>query len=75
MAIDEIPEGGGFVVTGEEDIRRYRMLTLRAALRLEMVGVRRHGRSAFAIVKREFGLRGSKSKVYREFCAKVGLLE
>jgi hypothetical protein len=43
----------------------YRKLMLRSALRLEVQGIRvwRHT-TAYAIIKREFGFRGNKQKVY-----------
>ncbi len=45
----------------------YRMSTLRHALKLEIHGMRRKGRSAYAIIKAEFKLRGSRKEVLREF--------
>lgn len=50
-------------ITGKENIENFRLLTLRSALRLEVRGMKRRGRSAYAIVKEEFGLKGSKQKV------------
>lgn len=53
-----------------EQIRMARLLTLRAALKLEVMGLR--GRvSAYATVKREFGFRGNKERVYTQFCEYV----
>lgn len=49
MAIEEIKGGGGIVVTGADDIERFRRLTIKHALRLEMSGMRRRGQSMFAI--------------------------
>lgn len=67
MAIESIP-GGGTIITGEH-IELYRMLALKGALSLEMKGLRRsRGASAHAVIKHEFGLTGSKRKVYDEFC-------
>lgn len=52
--IVETPTGPRFV----------RLLALRGALTLELKGMRRsHGRSVYAIVKSEFGFKGSKAKV------------
>ena len=48
-------------------IDAFRLLTLRGALRLEVMGMKRHGRSAYAIVKEEFDLKGSKQKVFDQF--------
>ena len=41
----------------------YRLLSLRAALRLEVVGLRGRGRSAYSIAKKELGVKGNKQKV------------
>lgn len=55
------------VIEGQ-DIELVRALILRASLRLECLGLRRsHLPSACVIVKREFGFRGNKLEVYRQF--------
>jgi hypothetical protein len=36
---------------------------LRSALSLEIMGMKRRGRSVYAIIKDEFGLRGSRQSV------------
>ena len=41
----------------------YRLLSLRAALRLAVVGLRGRGRSAYSIAKKELGVKGNKQKV------------
>ena len=42
-----------------------RMLTLRAALKLEIYGMGRSiGRSAYVLIKEELGLKGNKREVY-----------
>ena len=44
-----------------------RVLALKSALSLETKGMKMsRGRSAYAIVKEEFGFKGSKEKVYRQ---------
>lgn len=52
------------VVTGKENIDRIRLVTLRGALKLELLGMTRKGRSVYSIVKSELGFRGNKQKVY-----------
>ena len=42
----------------------YRLLTLRSALELEILGMNRRGRSVYSIIKEEFGFKGNKQKVY-----------
>lgn len=53
---------GGTVITGAE-IELYRLLALKYALRLEIKGMRRRGRSVSAQLKKEFGFKGSKERV------------
>ena len=55
------------IITGEANINMVRILTLRSALRLEVIGMSRRGRSVYSIVKEEFKLKGSKKKVYDQF--------
>ena len=46
------------------DVEFYRLLTLRSALELEILGMGRRGRSVYSIIKEEFGFKGNKQKVY-----------
>jgi len=61
-------EDGGYVITGDS-IPIYRLLMLRQALRMEMKGLRvsSHSPTAYSIIKKEFGLKGSKAKVLAAF--------
>ena len=52
------------IVEGENHIANARILVLKGALNLEIKGMTRRGRSVYAIVKEEFGFKGSKKKVY-----------
>jgi len=52
------------VISGEANVRNARVLVLRSALGLELKGLKRRGRSAYSIVKQEFGFKGNKQKVY-----------
>jgi len=54
------------VLTGKQ-ISVARMLVLKAALKLECLGMKRRGRSAYSIVKEEFFLKGSKASVFEQF--------
>ncbi len=50
------------------DPMKYRLLALRSALKLEILGMKRSkGPSVYAIIKEEFGFRGSKQKVLDQF--------
>ena len=44
-------------------IELYALLSLRAALRLEIVGLKGRGKSAYSIAKEELGIKGNKQKV------------
>lgn len=57
------------VITGKENIDRFRMQVLAKALKLELVGLKRRGRSAYSIVKEEFGFKGSRQSVYDQLIA------
>ena len=41
----------------------YALLALRAGLRLEVVGLKGRGKSAYSIAKQELGIKGNKQKV------------
>ena len=49
-----------------EAIARFRTKSLYGALKLETLGMRRSGRSAYSIVKEEFKLKGNKEKVLQQ---------
>ena len=44
-------------------IELYRLLSLRAALRMEVAGLKGRGKSAYSIAKEELGVKGNKQKV------------
>lgn len=48
--------------------RDYRLIVLKSGLALELAGMKRRGRSCYSIIKQEFNLKGSKQKVYFEYC-------
>ena len=54
-----------------EAIAEFRMRSLRGALKLEILGMRRNGRSVYSIVKEEFGLKGNKTKVLKQLESKI----
>ena len=47
-----------------EQIELFRLATLHKMLKLEMLGMKRGGQSAYSIIKQETGLRGSRQKVF-----------
>jgi hypothetical protein len=54
------------LLTGDE-IKIARMLTLRKGLQLEIKGLRLSGRSCYSIIKKEFGLTGTRARVLQQF--------
>lgn len=60
----------------EEDayIGLYRLLTLLAALKLEVKGMKRRGKTANQIIKDEFGFKGNRQRVLDQFEAYVNEL-
>jgi hypothetical protein len=64
--IKQLP-GGSIVATGV-GVDIVRICALRGALEVELAGIRFRGGSVTARVKKEFGLKGSKQKVYEQFC-------
>ena len=53
-------------ITGT-DIDLFRMSVLEKALRLELLGMKGRGRSAYSVIKSEFGLKGNRQTVYDQF--------
>lgn len=51
------------VVNTPEGIEFVQLLARRGALKLEIAGMKRRGRSAYSICKEVYGLSGSKAKV------------
>ena len=49
-----------------EQIEMYRLLSLRSALKLECLGMKRRGQSVYSIVKAEYGLKGNKKSVLQQ---------
>lgn len=50
----------------------YRMAALRGALRLEMLGLGRSRRpSAYSLIKRDYGFRGSREAVYTQISERI----
>tara|TARA_Y100000310_G_scaffold91334_1_gene88680 strand:+ start:3975 stop:4175 length:201 start_codon:yes stop_codon:yes gene_type:complete len=54
------------VIDTPEGIERFRLLTLRGALKLEVLGMKRRGQSVYSIVKKEFGFKGNKQRVLEQ---------
>ena len=57
-------------LTTPDQIAHFRMLTLRAALKLEIAGMKRRGRSAYSILKAE-GFTGTRAAVLQQLNAQL----
>lgn len=56
------------VITGEKNIYAYHLLTLKAALYLEIKGMKHSsGKSVYGLIKKDFNLKGTKQEVYDQF--------
>ena len=49
-----------------EKINMFRFLSLRSALKLECLGMKRRGQSAYSIIKAEYGFKGNKKSVLEQ---------
>lgn len=49
-----------------DQIDVFRLRALRSALQLEILGMKRRGTSAYTILKRELGLKGSRENVLKQ---------
>lgn len=65
----------GFVITGEADIRLFQLITWKHALKLEILGMTRRGRSVYSIVKDNLGFKGSKHQVLEQLTNHIATLE
>jgi hypothetical protein len=50
-------------ISDPNKIALFRLCTLRTALKLEIAGMRRAGKSAYSILKTEYGYRGTRENV------------
>ena len=48
------------------DAEAYRLIALEKALKLEQLGMKRRGQSAYSLVKQHYGLKGNREKVYNQ---------
>jgi len=56
------------VLDNPKQIEAFRLRTLLKGLKLETMGMKMsRGRSCYSIIKEDFGLKGSKQKVYDQF--------
>ena len=56
------------MITGNDNIEMFRLLQMKSALALEIKGLKHSRGSVYALVKKEFNLKGNKQKVYDQLC-------
>jgi len=61
------------VYDSPEAINNFRLRSLRGALKLEILGMKRRGRSAYSLIKEEFGFKGRRQKVLTQIERKLKL--
>jgi hypothetical protein len=54
-----------------EKIALFRLITLKGALKLEVLGMTRRGRSVYSIIKEEYGFKGNKKSVLKQLEQKI----
>jgi hypothetical protein len=59
------------VLEGPEGLTFMQLIARKGALKLELRGLKRRGRSAYSICKSEYGLKGSRESVLRQMQALV----
>ena len=55
-----------------ESIEMYRLLTMYQMLKLEIKGMKHSRGSVYALIKKEFGLKGTKQNVLEQFGKLIG---
>ena len=62
----------GITIDTPHGIHMYRLFVLRSALKLEIKGLRMsRGATAYSVVKREFGFKGTREAVYTQLCEHI----
>ena len=56
------------MITGKDNIEMFRLLQMKSAIALEIKGLKHSRGSVYALVKKEFNLKGNKQKVYDQLC-------
>ena len=54
------------MIGNPDNVELYRWQVLKQALKMEILGMKRRGKSAYSIIKEEFNLKGNKQKVLKQ---------
>ena len=63
------------IIDNPEDIDLYSIMSKRSALVLEMRGMKRRGRSAYSLIKEEFGLKGNKQRIFEQLTEIIEIIK
>ena len=58
-----VSKDGSVSISGDKNIQLFRLIVLRGNLQLEMKGLKGRGPTAYSILKKEFGWKGSREKI------------
>lgn len=58
-------------LTSPDQIALFRLATLRTMLRLELRGLKRRGSSAYSILKKEYGYKGTRETVLSQVSSDI----
>jgi len=59
------------MLSGKQAVDFARLASLKAMLKLEMVGLKRRGSSAYSILKSDYGFQGNRHRVFEQAQAEV----
>ena len=54
------------IIDSQHEIELYRLQVLKSALKMEILGMKRRGRSAYSIIKEELNIKGNRQKVLKQ---------
>ena len=57
----------GTMIDTPEGIELFKMLSMKAGLKMEIHGLQSRGRSAYVLIKEQYNLKGSKASVLDQF--------
>ena len=58
-----------------KQIAMFRLASLKGALKLEILGMKRGGQSVYSILKQEYGFKGSKASILKQLEEKIEKLK
>ena len=62
----------GIMLTTPEQIEQYRLLTMYQMLKMETLGLKHSRGSVYALIKKQYGLKGNKQSVLDQFGKLIG---